>query len=62
MSKIAARIGVTLADAPCGSPLYGEALRLRESVLRQPLGLTVTPRSSPTMRGGGISARWPTAP
>jgi predicted GNAT family N-acyltransferase len=42
MSNAVASIGVTLADAPRGSPLYGEALRLREALLRKPLGLTVT--------------------
>jgi predicted GNAT family N-acyltransferase len=42
MTSAVASIGVTLADAPRGSPLYGEALRLREALLRKPLGLTVT--------------------
>jgi len=34
--------GVLLVEAPYGSGLYCQALALREAVLRQPLGLTLT--------------------
>jgi len=33
---------ILIFEAPLGSDLYGQALRLRESILRKPLGLTVT--------------------
>lgn len=33
---------IAVIEAPLGSDLYRQALRLREAVLRQPLGLTVT--------------------
>jgi hypothetical protein len=34
--------GVTIVEAAYGSDLYGQALRLREEILRRPLGLAVT--------------------
>ena len=39
-------------EAPCGSALYRQALALREAVLRQPLGLTLTEeeRTDDTLR------------
>jgi len=33
---------VLIFEAPLGSDLYAQALRLREAILRQPLGLTVS--------------------
>ena len=33
---------IGLAEAPCGSDLHAQALRLREAILRRPLGLTLT--------------------
>ena len=33
---------VLIFEAPLGSDLYAQALRLREAILRKPLGLTVT--------------------
>lgn len=33
---------VLIFEAPLGSPLYAQALRLREAILRRPLGLTVS--------------------
>jgi predicted GNAT family N-acyltransferase len=33
---------VLIFEAPLGSELYAQALRLREAILRKPLGLTVT--------------------
>jgi predicted GNAT family N-acyltransferase len=33
---------VLIFEAPLGSDLYAQALRLREAILREPLGLTVT--------------------
>jgi GNAT superfamily N-acetyltransferase len=34
--------GIALVEAPCGSDLHAQALRLREANLRRPLGLTLT--------------------
>jgi len=34
---------IALAEAPYGSDLYAECLRLREAILRKPLGLTLSP-------------------
>ncbi len=33
---------IQLAEAPYGSALYAQALRLREAILRKPLGLTLS--------------------
>ncbi len=33
---------IHLSEAPYGSTLYAQALRLREAILRKPLGLTVS--------------------
>jgi len=33
---------ILIFEAPLGSDLYAQALRLREAILRKPLGLTVT--------------------
>jgi GNAT superfamily N-acetyltransferase len=33
---------IAIFEAPLGSDLYAQALRLRESILRKPLGLSVT--------------------
>ena len=33
---------IHLSEAPYGSPLYAQALRLREAILRRPLGLTLS--------------------
>jgi len=33
---------VLIFEAPLGSDLYAQGLRLREAILRQPLGLTVS--------------------
>ena len=35
---------IALAEAPYGSELYAECLRLREAILRKPLGLTLSPK------------------
>jgi predicted N-acetyltransferase YhbS len=40
--RATAQDGVALVEAPYGSPLYAQALRLREAVLRKPLGLALT--------------------
>ena len=33
---------IALAEAPYGSELYAQSLRLREAILRKPLGLTLS--------------------
>jgi len=33
---------IALAEAPYGSDLYAQALKLREAMLRKPLGLTLS--------------------
>jgi hypothetical protein len=33
---------IDLSEAPFGSALYAQALRLREAILRKPLGLTLS--------------------
>lgn len=43
MTSLAAKEdNILVADAPCGSDLYRQSLALREAILRQPLGLTLT--------------------
>jgi predicted GNAT family N-acyltransferase len=43
MSGGSAKDSLQLAEAPYGSDLYAETLRLREAILRKPLGLTLAP-------------------
>jgi GNAT superfamily N-acetyltransferase len=42
MSVEAEKHQLRLVEAPYGSDLYAEALRLREAILRKPLGLTMS--------------------
>lgn len=42
MKRAAAGIEISLAEAPFGSSLYAQCLELREAILREPLGLSVT--------------------
>ncbi len=42
MSALPAEDGVVVTEAPYGSEVYNQALRLREAILRRPLGLTLT--------------------
>ncbi len=42
MTLAPAEDGISFIEAPYGSDLYAEALRLRDAVLRTPLGLTFT--------------------
>jgi GNAT superfamily N-acetyltransferase len=42
MTRAAAEDSIVLVEAPCGSDLHAQALRLREAILRRPLGLPLT--------------------
>lgn len=42
MTAATAEDGIALVEAPYGSALYAQALRLREAILRKPLGLALT--------------------
>ena len=42
MTRVASEDGIVLVEAPNGSDLYAQALRLREAILRRPLGLALT--------------------
>ena len=42
MTLVPAEDGVSLTEAPYGSDLYAEALRLRDAMLRAPLGIAFT--------------------
>jgi predicted GNAT family N-acyltransferase len=42
MRRAASEDGIAVVEAPCGSDPHIQALRLREVILRQPLGLTLT--------------------
>lgn len=42
MKKAAADTEISLVEAPYGSDLYAETLRLRETILRTPLGLALS--------------------
>ena len=37
-----AKDSIALVEAPCGSEVYRQCLRLREAILRKPLGLTLS--------------------
>jgi predicted GNAT family N-acyltransferase len=43
MTGAGVKDGLHFTEAPYGSELYAQALRLREAVLRQPLGLALAP-------------------
>ena len=42
MTRVASEDGIVLVEAPNGSDLHAQALRLREAILRRPLGLALT--------------------
>jgi hypothetical protein len=52
---------IEVVAAPPGSDLYRQTVRLREAILRAPLGLTLTAEELATTRSASISARSPTA-
>ena len=52
---------LSVVEAPFGSELYRQALALREAILREPLGLTLTAEEQADDRSASISARRPTA-
>jgi predicted GNAT family N-acyltransferase len=43
MTLATAQDGIAFVEAPYGSELYRQALRLREAILREPLGLAFSP-------------------